>query len=54
MVYTFKDEYASVKSKAEALRNITERYDGYGNSIKRVMEQKQNNIYFLFRFVSFF
>ena len=27
----------------EALRNITERYDGYGNSIRRVMEQKKNN-----------
>lgn len=27
----------------EALRNITERYDGYGNSIRRVMEQKQWN-----------
>lgn len=27
-------------SKQEALRNITERYDGYGNSIRRVMDQK--------------
>ncbi len=36
-------EYSSVKSKLEALRNITERYDGYGNSIKRVMEQKDHN-----------
>ena len=27
-------------SRLEALRNITERYDGYGNSIRRVMEQK--------------
>ncbi len=37
------NEYSSVKSKLEALRNITERYDGYGNSIKRVMEQKSSN-----------
>lgn len=34
-------EYGSTKSKLEALRNITERYDGYGNSIRRVMEQKE-------------
>ncbi|MBE5935671.1 MAG: chromosome segregation protein SMC [Lachnospiraceae bacterium] len=27
-------------SKLENLRNMTERYEGYGNSIKRVMEQK--------------
>ena len=42
-LFTANNEYAGVKSKAEALRNITERYDGYGNSIKRVMEQKQTN-----------
>lgn len=35
--------YNSAKSKLEALRNITERYDGYGNSIRRVMEQKDTN-----------
>ncbi len=33
----------SLKSKKEALRNITERYDGYGNSIRRVMEKKDTN-----------
>jgi chromosome segregation protein len=33
----------SLKSKLESLRNLTERYDGYGNSIRRVMEQKQKN-----------
>ena len=33
---------SSISSKREALRNITERYDGYGNSIRRVMEQKSN------------
>lgn len=30
-------------SKLESLRNITERYDGYGNSIRRVMELKEKN-----------
>ena len=29
------------RAKLESLKNITERYDGYGNSIKRVMEQKK-------------
>lgn len=42
-LFDANNEYSSVKSKLEALRNITERYDGYGNSIKRVMEQKDNN-----------
>ena len=28
------------QSRLESLKNITERYDGYGNSIRRVMEQK--------------
>ena len=35
-----RNEYTTAKAKAESLRNITERYDGYGNSIRRVMEQK--------------
>ncbi len=30
------------KSKLEALVNIAERYDGYGGSVKKVMEQKAN------------
>ncbi len=30
-------------SRLESLKNITERYEGYGNSIKKVMEQKENN-----------
>lgn len=29
-------------SRLESLRNIAERYDGYGNSIKKVMECKEN------------
>ena len=37
------NQIISLKSKKEALRNLTERYDGYGNSIKRVMEKKANN-----------
>lgn len=30
------------KSRLESLRNITERYDGYGNSIKKIMEKKES------------
>ncbi|MBQ9927137.1 MAG: chromosome segregation protein SMC [Lachnospiraceae bacterium] len=32
--------YHQEKSKLEALSNLTERYEGYGGSVKRVMEQK--------------
>lgn len=35
--------YHQDKSKLDALSNITERYEGYGNSVKRVMEQKEKN-----------
>lgn len=31
-------------SRLESLRNLTERYDGFGNSIKRVMEQKHPGV----------
>jgi chromosome segregation protein len=31
------------QSRLESLRNIAERYDGYGNSIRKVMEQKSRN-----------
>lgn len=34
-------EYHREASRLESLRNLTERYDGYGNSIRRVMEQKE-------------
>ena len=34
--------YHREASRLESLRNITERYDGYGNSIRRVMEQKNH------------
>ena len=33
--------YHREASRLESLKNITERYDGYGNSIRRVMEQKE-------------
>ena len=36
-------EYHKSVSRLESLKNIAERYDGYGNSIKRVMEQKAKN-----------
>ena len=39
----YNNEIVSLNSKGEALRNLTERYDGYGNSIRRVMEQKAKN-----------
>ena len=31
------------QSRLESLKNIAERYDGYGNSIRKVMEQKASN-----------
>jgi len=34
-------QYHVEKSRLESLINLTERYEGYGNSIKRVMEQKK-------------
>ena len=34
--------YHQEKSKLEALSNLTERYEGYGGSVKRVMEQKES------------
>lgn len=33
-------EYHVSESRLETVRNLTERYEGYGNSIKKVMEQK--------------
>ena len=34
--------YLSMNAKLDSLRNLTERYDGYGNSIRRIMEQKDH------------
>ncbi len=36
-----QEQYHREASRLESLRNIAERYDGYGNSIRRVMEQKE-------------
>lgn len=37
---TGQTAYHREASRLESMKNITERYDGYGNSIRRVMEQK--------------
>ena len=34
-------KYHKAASRLESLRNIAEKYDGYGNSIRKVMEQKE-------------
>lgn len=34
--------YHMEKSRLDSLKNITEKYDGYGNSIRRVMERKES------------
>ncbi len=36
-------KYHKEQSRLESLKNIAERYDGYGNSIRKVMEQKAAN-----------
>ncbi|BBF42105.1 chromosome partition protein smc [Lachnospiraceae bacterium KM106-2] len=38
-----QQSYHKEKSRLDYLVNITERYEGYGNSIKRVMEQKEKH-----------
>ena len=35
-----QQQYQTVHTKAESLKNLAERYEGYGNSIKRIMEQR--------------
>ncbi len=35
--------YQRYKSKLDTISNLTERYEGYGNSIQKVMEQKEQN-----------
>ncbi|MCR4996694.1 MAG: chromosome segregation protein SMC [Butyrivibrio sp.] len=37
-----QEKYQQEKSRLEALANITERYDGYGGSVKKVMERKDD------------
>jgi chromosome segregation protein len=36
-----KQEIFRIQSRLETLKNMAERYDGYGNSIRKVMEQKE-------------
>ncbi len=36
-----KEKYHQEKSRLDALNNLTERYEGYGGSVKMVMEQKK-------------
>ena len=36
-----QNRFHQEQSKLEALTNITERYDGYGGSVKKIMEQKE-------------
>lgn len=38
-----QSNYHREASRLESLKNITERYDGYGNSIRKVMELKDRN-----------
>ncbi len=38
---TKEQEYHRLSSKYQTLQGITERYEGYGNSIRRIMEQKK-------------
>lgn len=40
LVSSLQTKYQSESAKLESLKNIAERYDGYGNSIKRVMETR--------------
>lgn len=35
--------YHRESSRLESLKNITERYEGYGNSIRKIMEMKDQN-----------
>ena len=39
----YSQDIIRLKSRHESLRNLTERYEGYGVSIKKVMEQKEKN-----------
>ena len=36
-------QYHQYKSKLDAISNLSERYDGYGTSIQKVMEHKERN-----------
>lgn len=38
-----RTDYHRMQSRLDSLINITERYDGYSNAIRRIMEQKEHN-----------
>ena len=38
-----REDLAKDKARLESVRNITERYEGYGSSIKEIMKLKENN-----------
>lgn len=38
-----QQKYHQEKSRMDSLKNMTERYEGYGNSIRKIMELKQSN-----------
>ena len=38
-----QQKYHQKKSKLDTITNLTERYEGYGGSIQKVMEQKEHN-----------
>lgn len=38
-----QQEYHLEKSRLESLKNLTERYEGYGSSIKKIMEKKDSH-----------
>ncbi|MBO4863038.1 MAG: chromosome segregation protein SMC [Eubacterium sp.] len=42
-IQKYSQNVISLKSRYESLRNLTERYEGYGQSIKKIMEQKGSN-----------
>ena len=42
-IQTVRLEQNKIETRLESLRNIAERYEGYGNSTRRVMEQKDSN-----------
>ena len=42
-IKSLQEEYQRCKTKLDTISNLTERYEGYGNSIQRVMEQKEKN-----------
>ena len=42
-IRALQGEYQGYRTRLDTISNLTERYEGYGNSIQRVMEQKEKN-----------